>query len=126
MNEILQNRIEKAKKEYEDSLALPKWDIKEIHGIDFMNGATFALQNQWISVDEALPDEDEQVIVMSEIGTVEQMKYHNKAFYHLKGSIIKDGEKITHWIEIPSLKGYEKAEREYYWRSTQQYKTTNR
>lgn len=103
MNTILQ-RIEKAKKEYEDSLALPKWDRKEIHGMDFMKGATFALQNQWISVDEALPEQDEQVIVMSKIGDIERMKYHNKSFYHIKGSIIKDGEKITHWMEIPSLK----------------------
>ena len=56
-------------------------------------------------MDEALPEEDKKVIAMSEFGDIERMKYHNKAFYHLKGSIIKDGEKITHWMEIPSLKG---------------------
>lgn len=110
MNEILQKRIEEAAENHEQCynvgeehgyLYTHKGDIKEA----VIYGADFALQNQWISVEEALPEEDEQVIAMSEFGDIERMKYHNKAFYHLKGSIIKDGEKITHWNEIPSLEG---------------------
>lgn len=117
MNEILQKRIEEAAEK--SVLEIPPYitsDSANDSEVEcaykraqetFIAGATFALQNQWISVDEALPEEDEQVIAMSEFGDIERMKYHNKAFYHLKGSIIKDGEKITHWMSIQQLKGGE-------------------
>lgn len=107
MNTILQQRIKEAAKEErercrEDNNEIwrgnPTYDDVEA---SFIKGATFALQNQWISVEEALPKEYEQVIAMSEFVDIERMEYHNKAFYRLKGSIIKDGVKITHWMEIP-------------------------
>lgn len=115
MNEILQKRIEEKSKElgqmfFPDNMnvfARPNWEAGYIETA-CKEIANFALQNQWIPVEEALPDVDEQVIAMSEFGDIERMKYHNKAFYHLKGSIIKDGEKITHWMNIPQLKGDEK------------------
>ena len=110
MNTILQKRIEEAAGQYAERRFNTRL-LYDMYGrqckSDFIEGATFALQNQWISVDEALPEEDKKVIAMSEFGDIERMKYHNKAFYHLKGSIIKDGEKITHWMEIPSLEGGE-------------------
>lgn len=57
MNEILKKRIEKAAKDYVS---------KKIIGLseDFENGAEYALSHQWISVEEALPESEEYVLVM--------------------------------------------------------------
>lgn len=114
MNTILQQRIEEAAKKYcqDKNYILPddtELSLEALTAIDaYIEAAKSILNNQWIPVDEALPKEDEQVIAMSEFGDIERMKYHNKAFYHLKGSIIKDGEKITYWMEISRLEGGEK------------------
>ena len=116
MNEILQKRIEEAAEAIVEDYNHYQFlndgtkDVYTQAAVLFMLNemAQFILSNQWISVEEAPPEDDEQVIAMSEFGDIERMKYHNKAFYHLKGSIIKDGEKITHWMSIPELKGGEK------------------
>lgn len=114
MNTILQQRIEEAAKKVSDVCEPCDYGdpfCASCHRPYMYDAAKkmgeVILNNQRISVEEALPEEDEQVIAMSEFGDIERMKYHNKAFYHLKGNIIKDGEKITHWMEIPSLKGGE-------------------
>lgn len=121
MEALIKQRIEEARKNYENSLSLPEWDRKEIHGIDFMKGATFALQNQWISVDEVLPEYDEDVFVRFisrfpnntdefEVGYCTRWRTLDKSVKtDSKGfSIIGDME-ITHWMSIPELpKGGEK------------------
>lgn len=104
MNEILQKRIEEEAQKFATTT---DDKIMSFAYLAAKQMAYWLVQNQWISVEEALPEEDEKVIAMSEFGDIERMKYHNKAFYHLKGSIIKDGEKITHWMSIPELKGGE-------------------
>lgn len=40
---VTQEEINKASQEYADSLALPQWDNKDIHAIDFQNGVAWAL-----------------------------------------------------------------------------------
>ena len=76
----------------------------------FISGANFALQNQWISVDEALPDYEEDVIVTN--------SYDDYWFAHRSNNekVIVDEYgfartptvlRITHWMPIPSLKGGE-------------------
>ena len=81
----------------------------------FVAGANFALQNQWISVDDELPPVDERttslsidVMVRDENGICTAAWYSYSAHnWHLcKGTydyedVIKD--KITHWMEIPTL-----------------------
>ena len=63
MNEILKKRIEEAciagSKQYSDTSKYSK--VGYIRG--FKNGAEYALSHQWISVEEALPEYDEAVIV---------------------------------------------------------------
>ena len=62
MNDILKKRIEAAAVEHADSI--PQSDErKEYSREDFVAGAKFALSHQWISVDEALPEYEELVLV---------------------------------------------------------------
>lgn len=82
----------------------------------FKAGVVFALQNQWISVDEGLPPIDEQtsslsidVFVRDENGiyTAAWYSYSAHTWHLCNGSdyddedVIKD--KITHWMKIPTL-----------------------
>lgn len=75
--------------------------------------ATFALQNQWISVEEALPQIREKgtenrswsdwVLVMTHEGTalMDCYAFHRKEWNN-------NGNDVTHWMSIPQLKGGEK------------------
>ena len=63
MNEILKKRIEEAAIEYADSI--PQSDErKEYSREDFVSGSEYALSHQFISVDEALPELMERVLVV--------------------------------------------------------------
>ena len=77
-------------------------------------GATFALQNQWISVDEALPKDFEKVFFRA-VGKNDAVCYGTgyvakEDWYTDIQSIEQDRFKfeITHWMPIPELKGDEK------------------
>jgi len=124
MNEILQKRIEEEARNYADSLALPEWDKRSIHAIDFKKGAIFALQNQWISVDEALPDDDENVLLTFNDGHI-IVAYHSGNYWwwcdgfvcgiktngqpmYSSSQRIEVDDNPTHWIPIPKMKGGEK------------------
>lgn len=102
--EIYNERIEKAARNYENSLALPEWDRKEIHGIDFKKGAVFALQNQWISVKEALPKEEKRVLVTHQYGYQVASLYKDGT--HQYWGVVKEspiGANVTHWMKIPKI-----------------------
>lgn len=72
----------------------------------FLEGAKFALENQWISVDEDLPYNHEEllitprrtkdVIVMRKEGqiTFERMVQRSDGYWIFAGS-------VTHWFPIP-------------------------
>ena len=110
MNEIPQKRIEEAAYEYIQSDAVSPENMKLAFG-DFINGAKWALQNQWISVEEALPEENKLgdsdfVFVKTSI------RYPFLASYSYKHETWKDINHIaihgvTHWTPIPELKGGE-------------------
>lgn len=86
----------------------------------YIYGGEDSLQNQWISVEEALPPYDDRlktisidVIVRNEYGkaTSAWYDYANKVWHLLYGEIAGDDvlvSKITHWMCIPSLEGGEK------------------
>ena len=71
----------------------------------FLEGAKFALENQWISVNERLPPEEKdglsiKVLVVSNKGKIDFSRYD----YDTKGWISPVLDIIfTHWMPIPEL-----------------------
>ena len=69
----------------------------------FIDGAEFALNNQWISVNERLPPEEKdglsiKVLVVSTKGKIDFSRYD----YNMKGWISPVLDIIfTHWFPIP-------------------------
>ena len=89
MNEILKKRIEEAAVEHAESI--PQSDErKEYSREDFIAGAEYALSHQWISVEEALPEANETVLVL--IGGVPVVAKG----YHVRARL----RDITHWMPI--------------------------
>ena len=112
MNKILQKRIEEAAfkyscsnpSEYENQM----YDQTDLEWA-YEAGATSALQNQWISVDEALPEYEERVLVAHQHGCQVASLYKDSLRQYwgvAKESPI--GADVTHWMNIPSLEGGEK------------------
>ena len=115
MNKILQKRIEEAAKKYcqDKNYILPddtELSLEALTAIDaYIEGAKSILQNQWISVDEALPEKEGRYLC----------NYHHKFSNSddecdcIDLGLFKDGKwyignnEVTHWMEIPSLKGGE-------------------
>ena len=128
MNEILQKRIEEVARHYllyehksplneilhQCNLKTEMQYHKDIENA-FIAGNTFALQNQWISVDEALPPEDNNtkytghsIRVFVRVDFNGQISYCNLVYiYEQNKWSMYDGH-ITHWMPIPKLKGDEK------------------
>ena len=91
MNNIIQEKIKKEAEGY-GKLAPA-----------FIEGARFALNNQWISVNERLPPEEKdglsiKVLVVSTKGKIDFSRYD----YDMEGWIypVLDIE-FTHWMHIP-------------------------
>ena len=124
MNTILQKRIEEAGREHYaksySPFADPYEESKEFENdcYCFKEGATFALQNQWISVEEDLPPYDKAVIGMD---YMPELDWDDQTiiFVHRSDNpnVVTDKNKfcvyppsfckVTHWMEIPSLEGGE-------------------
>ena len=91
MNNIIQEKIKKEAEGY-GKLAQA-----------FIEGAEFALNNQWISVNERLPPEEKdglsiKVLVVSTKGKIDFSRYD----YNMKGWISPVLDIIfTHWFPIP-------------------------
>ena len=85
MNEILKKRIEEAANDkYTDNTFAYK---------GFIDGAEYALSNQWISVEEAMPEANENVLAL--IGSVPVVAKG----YHVRARL----RDITHWMPIPKF-----------------------
>ena len=93
MNNIIQEKIKKEAEGY-GKLAPA-----------FIEGARFALNNQWINVNERLPSEEKdglsiKVLVVSTKGKIDFSRYD----YNMKGWISPVLDIIfTHWFPIPEL-----------------------
>lgn len=108
MNTILQKRIKEAA--YEESSTYDLTEIKESNAAynAAIKVATFILQNQWISVEEALPTKESDdssitVLVKCKRGWcgIDYYRYNY-------GEWLNNGDSVTHWMSIPDLKGGEK------------------
>ena len=82
---------------------------------EFIEGAKFALENQWLSVDEDLPCQHEELLSKEKEGHTELvMAYTNIGVIFISMRKYNDGWKwetsnyfpkiiITHWMPIPEL-----------------------
>ena len=92
MNEILKKRIEEAAVEHAESI--PQSDErKEYSREDFIAGAEYAISHQFISVEESLPEANENVLAL--IGGVPVVAKG----YHVRARL----RDITHWMYIPKF-----------------------
>lgn len=125
MNIILQGKIEEAiKKMSHDKTSFWEdydYSIKDIEEIIYDAcelTAVHALQNQWISVDEELPDENGRYLVYAPTykkGSSSGLDFKDgigfSRFCNGKWSIeigyIKRPNCVTHWMSIPEIKGGE-------------------
>lgn len=80
----------------------------------FLEGAKFALENQWISVDEDLPCNHEEFIVVNDGDIITKGVYTFSDFFGFTTNYMrKNGSEwcwffpfkgsITHWFPIPEL-----------------------
>lgn len=100
MNKILKKRIEEAADtemsqyynddEYPCGIKDIQSDFKEA----FKIGAEYALSHQWISIDEALPEYEEDVLALIGGTPVIAKGYHVRAGLRYN----------THWMSIPKFK----------------------
>ena len=109
MNTILQKRIEEAAHQYIQSDAVAPENMQLAFG-DFINGAKFALQNQWISVEEALPDFQQSVVVTNSKGDYwAAWRLNDNCEDTDDNGFVNNGiGEITHWMMIPTINNEEK------------------
>ena len=99
-----QERIKKAAFDYINSDAVSPENMQQAFG-DFINGAKYALQNQWISVDEELPKDEKYVFVKlscSRLPWTAMFDYNIKSWVDINHVAIHG---VTHWMTIPEIGG---------------------
>ena len=101
MNEILKKRIEEAANgRYTDNTFAYK---------GFIDGAEYVLSHQWISVEDALPEMEKEVVLFNknsirhyEIGWLRKEKGCSKSKWAITNGFVEDDD-ITHWMPIPKF-----------------------
>ena len=102
MNKIYQQKMERYSEEYVFENCEREREVPLVKDA-YQNGWHNALQNQWISVEEALPERGSLVFIRLDHGgySVRLFTNYDKSFIDTKGG------KVTHWMPIPPLKGGE-------------------
>ena len=111
MNEILQKRIEEKSKELAQKYfpnEMNVWARKNLEAQYVESAckeiATFALQNQWISVEEGLPKEGELVFMKCKNNDINT--FCSGVYEGIKDEWNEDGvgyvDNVTHWMPIPN------------------------
>lgn len=81
----------------------------------FREGARFALENQWMSVEERLPKNGRLVIVRLNYigeGITYDMAYYQERWCSMQINWGDDKCAVTHWMEIPKLSEKPKDEKD--------------
>ena len=121
MNEILRKRIEQAaidgSKHYDPNVSKYSQGKQVGYVRGFKAGAEFALSHQWISIDEALPDDNEIALFIDQYGnmqllTMADIRKQDKIWDAMLMGVLRDLleesivrlDKIVAWMPIPSLK----------------------
>lgn len=106
MNEILKKRIEEGMADYADNLYPKYFPQHSIARAAFIAGAEYALSHQWISVEDVLPKNGENVFAIdSDDAYVAWFDETDKTWQELS-----DGHFIvpTHWMPIPKFERIKK------------------
>ena len=107
MNEIIKKRIELAA--WFVTVKLTDGAFKSACIKNFSTGAKYALQNQWISVKEGMPNPMEEVVAIDENDNTSLAQVSVSGVWVVNKTICIsdvafDYGKITHWMPIPKLK----------------------
>lgn len=106
MNEILRKRIEDFASEYAERMYKNSTDgERRAAKHDVIKGAEFILCRQWISVDEALPEYDEAVIVRNFYGEIFFCHRSNRIGVETDDDkwCNYTGAKIVSWMPTPEF-----------------------
>lgn len=120
MNEILKKRIEEAaingSKHYDPNISKYSQGKQVGYIRGFKEGAEYALSHQFISVEEALPEMEKEVVLFNknsirhyEIGWLRKEKGCSKSKWAITNGFVEDDD-ITHWLPIPNHETKEKEE----------------
>lgn len=114
MNEILKKRIEDKAADYADNLYPEYFPQHRTAEVAFEAGAEFALSHQWISVDEALPDDNEIALFIDQHGSMQlltmndirgQNKILDAMLMCVPRGLLEESivclDKIVAWMPIP-------------------------
>ena len=113
MNEILKKRIEevagKSSFKYLSKDGIEELELECHYNAGFIEGAEYALSHQFISVEEALPEPEEEVVLFNknsirhyEIGWLRKEKEYSKSKWAITNGFVEDDD-ITHWMPIPKF-----------------------
>ena len=115
MEALIKKRIEEAAKEEREQCREDNneiWRDRPTYNdveASFIKGATFALQNQWISVGEALPENAELYFVAYK--ALDMILFSTGCYHSDIKEWYVDGYgymyDVIHWMHIPSLEGGE-------------------
>ena len=113
MNEILKKRVENRPLKK----VLPI-DRDDAYDEGFRDGAKFILNHQFISVKEALPEPEEEVVLFNknsirhyEIGWLRKEKGYSKSKWAITNGFVEDDD-ITHWMPIPKFETKDKEDKQ--------------
>lgn len=109
MKKDMKQTVEEAAKKYADNLYNPT-DRSFLYGEkqkDFIAGANWQLeQSPWVNIEERLPEDDENIIIMCEHGAIFNGTYCNGVWFCMDGYIndtCDDKHVYTSMCSIPPL-----------------------
>ena len=116
MDKILRKRIEDKAADYADNLYPEHFPQYRTAEAAFKAGAEFALSHQWISIDEALPDDNEIALFIDQHGSMQllimadirkQDKIWDAMLMGVSRDLLEESilrlDKIVAWMPIPEL-----------------------
>lgn len=118
MNEILKKRIEEAAGKrsfkYLSQDRIEELELVCHYEAGFIDGAEYALYNQWISVEDVLPKYDEAVLVIDKTGIEGTGVYFNHRSNNPMVKTYENGfcdigtSEVMYWCEVPKFETKEK------------------
>ena len=113
MNEILKKRIEEVPYK---KIHPYNTEVNDAYNKGFEKGAEYALSHQWISVEEALPDDNEIALFIDQYGSMQlltmndiraQNKILDAMLMGVPRGLLEESivclDKIVAWMPIPKL-----------------------